>query len=86
MLIKDATALERLRKVDVLVTDKTGTLTIPNKNVDFTKADNLPLEARESLKPNCREAMDSLQGDGNRRMDDERRQGEGRKILGRRPE
>ena len=61
VLIKDATALERLRKVDVLVTDKTGTLTIPNKNVDFTKADNLPLEARESLKPNCREAMDSLQ-------------------------
>jgi Cu2+-exporting ATPase len=61
VLIKDATALERLRKVDVLVTDKTGTLTIPNKNVDFTKADDLPLEARESLKPNCREAMDSLQ-------------------------
>lgn len=61
VLIKDATALERLRKVDVLVTDKTGTLTIPNKNIDFTKADNLPLEARESLKPNCREAMDSLQ-------------------------
>lgn len=64
ILIKDATALERMRKVNVLVTDKTGTLTIPNKNVDFTKADDLPLEARETLKPNAREAMDELQRDG----------------------
>lgn len=64
ILIKDATALERLRKVDVLVTDKTGTLTIPNKNVDFTKADSLPLEDREKLKPNAREAMEALQKDG----------------------
>ena len=45
ILIKDAAALESLRKVDVLVTDKTGTLTIPNKNIDFTKADNLPLKS-----------------------------------------
>lgn len=64
ILIKDATALERMRKVNALVTDKTGTLTIPNKNVDFTKADNLPLEARETLKPNAREAMDELQNNG----------------------
>lgn len=64
ILIKDATALERLRKVDVLVTDKTGTLTIPNKDVDFTKADSLPLEDREKLKPNAREAMEALQKDG----------------------
>ena len=64
ILIKDATALESLRKVDVLVTDKTGTLTIPNKNIDFTKADNLPFEERETLKPNAREAMDSLQKRG----------------------
>lgn len=64
ILIKDATALERLRKVDVLVTDKTGTLTIPNKNVDFTKADSLPLEDREKLKPNACEAMEALQKDG----------------------
>ena len=49
ILIKDAAALESLRKVDVLVTDKTGTLTIPNKNIDFTKADNLPFEERETL-------------------------------------
>lgn len=64
ILIKDAAALESLRKVDVLVTDKTGTLTIPNKNIDFTKADNLPFEARETLKPNAHEAMDELQKKG----------------------
>ena len=64
ILIKDATALESLRKVDVLVTDKTGTLTIPNKDIDFTKADNLPFEERETLKPNAREAMDELQKKG----------------------
>ncbi len=64
VLIKDATALENMRKVDVLVTDKTGTLTIPNQNVDFTKADDLPLEERETLKPNAREAMAELQSRG----------------------
>lgn len=64
ILIKDATALERLRKVNALVTDKTGTLTVPNQNVDFTKADNLPLEERETLKPHAREAMRQLHDDG----------------------
>ena len=64
VLIKDATALERMRKVGVLVTDKTGTLTIPNQNVDFTKADNLPPEARETLKPHAAEAMQELQQKG----------------------
>ena len=64
ILIKDAAALESLRKVDALVTDKTGTLTIPNKNIDFTKADNLPFEERETLKPNARDAMDELQKKG----------------------
>ena len=64
ILIKDAAALESLRKVDALVTDKTGTLTIPNKEVDFTKADNLPFEKREQLKPNACEAMEELQKSG----------------------
>lgn len=64
ILIKDAAALESLRKVDALVTDKTGTLTIPNKEVDFTKADNLPFEKREQLKPNAREAIEELQKSG----------------------
>ncbi len=60
ILIKDATALERMRQVDALVTDKTGTLTLPEQGIDFTKADGLPPEAREQLKPHAREAMESL--------------------------
>ena len=64
VLIKDATALERMRKVDAVVIDKTGTLTIPNQEIDFTKADNLPLEARETLKPHAAEAMQELQNAG----------------------
>lgn len=64
VLIKDATALERMRKVDAVVIDKTGTLTIPNQEIDFTKADNLPLEARETLKPHAAEAMQELQNSG----------------------
>ena len=61
ILIKDAAALEDIRKIDALVIDKTGTLTTPNKDVDFTKADNLSLEERETLKPHAREAMEALQ-------------------------
>lgn len=64
ILIKDAAALERLRKVDALVIDKTGTLTIPNQNVDFTKTDDIDLETRETLKPNAAEAMSILQKEG----------------------
>lgn len=64
ILIKDATALENMRRVDALVIDKTGTLTIPNKDVDFTKADSLSLEERETLKPNAREAMQALLEEG----------------------
>lgn len=64
ILIKDASALENLRKINALVTDKTGTLTIPNRNIDFTKSDNLALEERETLKPNAREAMETLQKNG----------------------
>lgn len=64
VLIKDATALERMRKVDAIVIDKTGTLTLPNQAIDFTKADNLDLEARETLKPHAAEAMQALQERG----------------------
>ena len=65
ILIKDATALERLRKVDTLITDKTGTLTIPNQAiVDFTNADQLSLDERETLKPNARQAIDDLRNMG----------------------
>lgn len=64
ILVKDATALELLRKVDALVTDKTGTLTIPHADLDFTKSAHLPPEAREQLKPHAREAMDRLRQEG----------------------
>ena len=60
ILIKDATALELLRKVSAIVLDKTGTLTIPNQNIDFTRADSLPFEEREQLKPHAREAIERL--------------------------
>ena len=70
ILIKDASALENLRKVNALVIDKTGTLTIPNPNVDFTQAAALDLhspealESREVLKPHAAEAMARLQQEG----------------------
>ena len=65
ILIKDAAALENISKVDALVIDKTGTLTIPNQNVDFTKGDGLDdLESRETLKPHASEAMKLLEKEG----------------------
>ena len=51
ILIKDATALEEIRKVNAMVIDKTGTLTIPN-------------ETGETLKPHAREAMEELSRGG----------------------
>ena len=48
ILIKDATALEEIRKVNALVIDKTGTLTMPD-------------HTGEKLKPHAREAMETLQ-------------------------
>lgn len=51
ILIKDATALEEIRKIDALVIDKTGTLTIPH-------------ETGETLKPYAREAMEALKANG----------------------
>lgn len=64
ILIKDASALENLRKVDALVIDKTGTLTIPNPNIDFTRQDQLSLQERESLKPHAKEAITALRQEG----------------------
>ena len=64
ILIKDASALENLHKINALVIDKTGTLTIPNQNVDFTKQEDLDLETRETLKPHAQEAMKQLQEKG----------------------
>ena len=51
ILIKDATALEEIRKIDAMVIDKTGTLTMPH-------------EDGETLKPHAREAMEALKTHG----------------------
>jgi len=49
ILIKDATALEELHRVDAMVVDKTGTIT------------EVSDEGEETLKPHAREAMQALQ-------------------------
>ena len=64
ILVKDATAVEQMCKVDALVIDKTGTLTIPNKDVDFKSAENIALEDREQLKPYAVEAISMLKARG----------------------
>ena len=51
ILIKDATALEEIHKINAMVIDKTGTLTIPH-------------ETGETLKPYAREAMEALKANG----------------------
>ena len=64
ILVKDATAVEQLCRVDALVIDKTGTLTIPNKNVDFKSSAAIALDDREQLKPNATEAIAQLKERG----------------------
>lgn len=64
ILVKDATAVEQLCKVDALVIDKTGTLTIPNKDVDFKSSESVALEDREQLKPHAVEAISMLKARG----------------------
>lgn len=64
ILVKDATAVEQLCKVDALVIDKTGTLTIPNKNVDFKSSESIALEDREQMKPHAVEAISLLRQRG----------------------
>lgn len=64
ILIKDASALENLHRTTALVIDKTGTLTIPNLNVDFTRPSAIPLEQRETLKPHAAQAVAMLRKQG----------------------
>ena len=61
ILIKDAAAIETLRTITALVIDKTGTLTLPNPNVNFTQPEHLSFDQRETLKPHAHEAMLQLQ-------------------------
>ena len=51
ILIKDATALEQIRRVNAMVVDKTGTVTAPS---------NLP-SGGETLRPYARETVEELQ-------------------------
>ena len=53
-----------MRMTDTVVIDKTGTLTEPFKDVDFTKASSLKPEEREKLKPHAEEAMAMLADSG----------------------
>ena len=56
ILIKDATALENLCRIDAMVVDKTGTVTM------IADANGTPMP--ETLKPNAREAIDDLRKAG----------------------
>ncbi|MBQ7420436.1 MAG: heavy metal translocating P-type ATPase [Prevotella sp.] len=60
ILIKDATALEEIRKVDAMVVDKTGTLTQPTTPTSPTP----PTTPTETLKPHAQETMQQLQDMG----------------------
>lgn len=64
VLIKDAAALENLRRTTAVVLDKTGTLTEPNRGIDFTQADEMQLEQREQLRPEARAAVERLRSMG----------------------
>ena len=63
ILIKDATALENMHKINAMVVDKTGTLTIPSAPINPSDPIN-PTNPIETLKPNAREAMDALAAQG----------------------
>lgn len=64
ILIKDATAVEQLCRVNAVVIDKTGTLTVPNKDINFKLADDVAIDQRERLKPHAAEAVALLQERG----------------------
>ena len=64
ILIKDATALEEMHKVNAMVVDKTGTLTIPTMPISPNTPINPATTPAETLKPHAREAMDALAAQG----------------------
>jgi Cu2+-exporting ATPase len=65
ILIKDATALESIRRVNAMVVDKTGTITFaphgPADNAQPSAAATEATQPQETLKPHAREAMEKLQ-------------------------
>ena len=64
ILVKDATAVEQLCRVNAVIIDKTGTLTVPNKDINFKLADDVAIDQRERLKPHAAEAVALLQERG----------------------
>lgn len=64
ILVKDATAVEQLCRVNAVVIDKTGTLTVPNKDINFKLADDVAIDQRECLKPHAAKAVALLQERG----------------------
>lgn len=64
ILVKDATAVEQLCRVNAVVIDKTGTLTVPNNDVNFKLADDVAIDQRERLKPHAADAVALLQERG----------------------
>lgn len=64
ILVKDATALENMRKIDAMVIDKTGTLTIPCSQSNSTEDGLNPAELHERLKPHAKEAIAELEKQG----------------------
>lgn len=64
ILVKDATAVEQLCRVNAVVIDKTGTLTVPNKDINFKLADDVAINQRERLKPHAADAVALLQERG----------------------
>ena len=64
ILVKDATAVEQLCRVNAVVIEKTGTLTVPNKDINFKLADDVAINQRERLKPHAAEAVALLQERG----------------------
>lgn len=64
ILVKEATAVEQLCRVNAVVIDKTGTLTVPNKDINFKLADDVAIDQRERLKPHAADAVALLQERG----------------------
>jgi len=65
ILIKDATALEEMRRIDAMVVDKTGTITELVEPESQGLSGNSGTDGScEQLKPHAREAMESLQQQG----------------------
>ena len=83
ILIKDASALENLHKINALVIDKTGTLTIPQPEHRFHQAGGFGSGDERDPQASCPGSDEAVAGKGNRGLYDEWRQGGSSSLLGR---